>query len=81
VKRNFLFSFILGSLAHQKLYQTSGILHRDISPRNILINAGGADGDRGIIIDFDNAVRVDDDSPYARESIVVSAALLYVFVG
>ena len=66
--------------AHRKIFQISGILHRDISPRNILINPRGDDGDRGIIIDFDNAISVDNCSLYAKESIVVSFFLQAVVI-
>ncbi|KIJ52397.1 hypothetical protein M422DRAFT_243183 [Sphaerobolus stellatus SS14] len=44
-----------------------GIVHRDISPRNILIN-GGVGGNRGILIDYDNAVRYDQSTPFSNRS-------------
>jgi hypothetical protein len=48
-----------------------GILHRDISVRNILINEGGEEEDRGILIDLDHAIRVDDTSPYSTKLKIV----------
>ncbi|KIJ57185.1 hypothetical protein M422DRAFT_773853 [Sphaerobolus stellatus SS14] len=53
--------------AHRQLHQVAGVLHRDISPNNILLNPGGAEGNRGILIDFDIAVRIDDNSEFATK--------------
>ncbi|KAF8485564.1 hypothetical protein JB92DRAFT_1553740 [Gautieria morchelliformis] len=47
-------------LAHWQLHEVAGILHRDISLDSILINPGGAEGNCGILIDFDHAIRVGD---------------------
>ena len=39
-----------------------GILHRDVSPQNILAGKPAAqDGDRGVLIDFDMAIRYHAD--------------------
>jgi hypothetical protein len=62
----------ISSSAHRNLYEIAGILHRDVSVRNILINAGGEEGDRGILIDFDHAIRVGDTSPYSAKRKIVS---------
>jgi len=72
---NVLFAADVSKLAHKNLYQVAGVLHRDISLGNLLINSNGDAGDRGILIDFDNAVRIDDTSPYAQKYIVVSKRL------
>ncbi|KAF8584582.1 hypothetical protein K439DRAFT_1566433 [Ramaria rubella] len=53
--------------AHRNLYEIAGILHRDIKPENILINPDGEEGSRGILIDFDHAIRVADTSPYSTK--------------
>ncbi|KAF8588393.1 hypothetical protein K439DRAFT_1629854 [Ramaria rubella] len=46
-------------MAHRELYFKAGIIHRDISVGNLLINRGGREGNRGLIIDFDHAMRAD----------------------
>ncbi|KAF8573423.1 hypothetical protein K439DRAFT_1642992 [Ramaria rubella] len=46
-------------MAHRELYFKAGIIHRDISLGNLLINRGGQEGNRGLIIDFDQAIRAD----------------------
>ncbi|KHO00997.1 serine/threonine-protein kinase Sgk2 [Metarhizium album ARSEF 1941] len=51
--------------AHQSLYTTGNILHRDISPNNIIITdtkAANANGCRGMLIDLDLA-KVRDSGP------------------
>ncbi|KAF8584585.1 hypothetical protein K439DRAFT_1134675 [Ramaria rubella] len=53
--------------AHRNLYEKAGILHRDIKPENILINPNGDEGNHGILIDFDHAIRVTDSSPYSTK--------------
>ncbi|TDL29097.1 hypothetical protein BD410DRAFT_3664 [Rickenella mellea] len=53
-KRELLQTFIDVIDAHDKLYAEKGILHRDISLRNILITALG----RGLLIDMDFAIRM-----------------------
>ena len=49
-------------LAHRNIYSIAGILHRDIKPGNILICPDGEEGNRGILIDYDHAIRVTDTS-------------------
>ncbi|KAF8574728.1 hypothetical protein K439DRAFT_1624113 [Ramaria rubella] len=46
-------------IAHRELYFKAGIIHRDISLGNLLINREGREGNRGILIDFDHAMRSD----------------------
>ncbi|TEB25618.1 hypothetical protein FA13DRAFT_1692942 [Coprinellus micaceus] len=49
--------------AHQRLVDVR-VLHRDISHNNVLLGKeGAADGDRGVIIDFDMAFRATDTNP------------------
>ncbi|KAF8530000.1 hypothetical protein JB92DRAFT_557978 [Gautieria morchelliformis] len=67
-RRDLLLAFHDAVLAHQQLYEVAGILHRDISIGNILINPGGVKGNRGILIDFDHAIRVGDTSPYSTKA-------------
>jgi len=57
--------------AHRNLHDVAGILHRDVSVRNILINSEGAEGNRGILIDFDHSIRVGDTSPYSTKTKIV----------
>ena len=57
--------------AHRNLYEVGGILHRDIKPGNILINPRGVEGDRGVLIDFDHAIRTDNESPYSNKRKIV----------
>jgi len=57
--------------AHRNLHQVARILHRDISIRNILINPEGVEGDRGILIDFDHAIRLEEASRYSTMSKIV----------
>ena len=64
-----------GMVAHRRLHDVAGILHRDISIRNILINPDDIEGDRGILIDFDHAIRVGDISPYSTKTKIVFLGL------
>ena len=64
--------------AHRNLHDVALILHRDISVRNILINPDGTEGDRGILIDLDHAIRVGDMSPYSTKSKIVFILYFYV---
>ncbi|KIJ57174.1 hypothetical protein M422DRAFT_40685 [Sphaerobolus stellatus SS14] len=41
------------------------IFHCDISLNNILLNPGGKVGNRGILIDFDSAARIEENSEFA----------------
>ena len=59
------------SVAHRNVHDMAGVLHRDISVKNILINVEGVEGDRGILIDFDHAIRVGDTSPYSTKTKIV----------
>lgn len=58
--------------AHQSLYETGGILHRDISPNNIIIIDGHGDssnqndGFKGMLIDLDLAKTRDSGPSGAR---------------
>jgi hypothetical protein len=49
------------------VHEIAGVLHRDVSVRNILIKKEGEEGDQGVLIDFDSAIRVGDTSPYSRK--------------
>ncbi|KAF8588388.1 hypothetical protein K439DRAFT_657725 [Ramaria rubella] len=46
-------------MAHRELYFKARIIHRDISLGNLLINRKGQEGNRGFIIDFDQAMCAD----------------------
>ncbi|KIJ40545.1 hypothetical protein M422DRAFT_256519 [Sphaerobolus stellatus SS14] len=52
--------------AHRNLYEKAGILHRNVTPENILINPEDNKGNRGILANFDKAIRIDDKSPYSN---------------
>ena len=54
------------------MHSVAGILHRDIKPGNILINPAGEEGNRGILIDYDHAIRTADTSPYSTKRKIVS---------
>jgi serine/threonine protein kinase len=58
-------------VAHRNMYFVAGILHRDIKPGNILIYPEGEEGNRGILIDYDHAIRVTDTSPYSTKRKIV----------
>jgi serine/threonine protein kinase len=45
--------------AHHDLFEKAGILHRDISVGNLMVNASNPQ--EGVLIDFDLAVRVDNN--------------------
>ena len=57
------------------MYSVAGILHRDIKPGNILIYPGGEEGNRGILIDYDHAIRIADTSPYSTKKKIVGDSL------
>ncbi|KIJ57187.1 hypothetical protein M422DRAFT_83618, partial [Sphaerobolus stellatus SS14] len=63
--KEFILAFYDAVKAHRQLHQVAGILHRDISLNNILLNPGGEQGNRGILIDFDLATCINDDSEFA----------------
>ncbi|KAJ2495723.1 hypothetical protein GGH96_006279 [Coemansia sp. RSA 1972] len=44
--------------AHSVILKTSGYLHRDISPNNIMV-VGDGERVRGLLIDFDHAIKTD----------------------
>ncbi|KAJ8131717.1 hypothetical protein O1611_g1910 [Lasiodiplodia mahajangana] len=56
--------------AHQSLYMTGNILHRDISPNNIIITKPEtADGFKGMLIDLDQAKVRDSGTSEAQRQI------------
>ena len=57
--------------AHRSVYSVAGILHRDIKPGNIIIFPEGEEGNRGILIDYDHAIRIADTSPYSTKRKIV----------
>ncbi|KAJ4392640.1 hypothetical protein N0V85_006913 [Neurospora sp. IMI 360204] len=60
--------------AHQSLYVTGNILHRDISPNNIIMTDPRiADGFKGMLIDLDMAAKVgdDDDGPSGAQQKII----------
>ena len=58
-------------LAHHRMYSVAGILHRDIKPGNILIYPDGKEGNRGVLIYYDHAIRITDTSPYSTKRKIV----------
>ena len=66
---------VIVCLAHRRLYTVAGILHRDIKPGDILIYPDGEEGNRGIPIDYDHAIRIVDTSPYSTERKTVRESL------
>lgn len=54
-------------LAHRNLHDVAGILHRDIKPGNILINTEGEEGERGILIYFDHAIRTNNVTIFKKK--------------
>jgi len=65
-REELLIAFHDAVLAHRQLYCVAGILHRDISHSNILIDAGASEGNRGILIDFNQAIRINNTPPYSK---------------
>ena len=57
------------------MHSVAGILHRDIKPGNILIYPEGEEGNRGILIDYDHAIRSADASPYSMKRKIVGESL------
>ncbi|KAF8331123.1 uncharacterized protein EI90DRAFT_3058630 [Cantharellus anzutake] len=53
--------------AHHELHEKAGILHRDISPNNLMVDS--SDPTKGVLIDLDMAVR--DRNPDTGESLNV----------
>ncbi|KAF8488454.1 hypothetical protein JB92DRAFT_3016664, partial [Gautieria morchelliformis] len=66
-RKGLLLAFHDAVLAHRQLHEVAGILHRDISAGNILINPHGLQGNRRFLIDFDHAIRVGDTSSYSTK--------------
>ncbi|KAF8587455.1 hypothetical protein K439DRAFT_1630751, partial [Ramaria rubella] len=66
-RRELLLAYCDAFQAHHNLYKVAGILHRDIKPGNIVINPDGDESNRGILIDFDHAIRVADQSAYSMK--------------
>ncbi|KAF8587439.1 hypothetical protein K439DRAFT_825968 [Ramaria rubella] len=66
-RRELLLAYCDALQAHHNLYKVAGILHRDIKPGNIVINPDGDESNRGILIDFDHAIRVADQSAYSMK--------------
>ncbi|KIJ50807.1 hypothetical protein M422DRAFT_776795 [Sphaerobolus stellatus SS14] len=64
--KELLLSFYDVVIAHRNLYEKTGTLHRNVTPENILINPEGNEGNRGILANFDKAIRIDDESPYSN---------------
>lgn len=54
-----------------------GVLHRDISIGNILLNASPTDGNAGILIDLDHAVVVEEYKPLIEDTRTVSGSIVY----
>nr|DAB41628.1 TPA_exp: serine/threonine-protein kinase 2 [Thielaviopsis paradoxa] len=68
--------------AHKSLLMVGGILHRDISPGNLLVNRDKSDPQRlGLLIDLDHAALVDDDEGYRSASPVRAGTFLFMSVG
>ncbi|KIJ30181.1 hypothetical protein M422DRAFT_784073 [Sphaerobolus stellatus SS14] len=76
--KELLLSFYDAVRGHRQLHQAVGILHRNISIKNILLNAVGGGGNRGILIDFDNATRINDTSECSKRPIAEHIALCRV---
>ncbi|KIJ50821.1 hypothetical protein M422DRAFT_244768 [Sphaerobolus stellatus SS14] len=64
-RKELLLAFCDAAIAHRNIYEKAGILHRDITPENIMINADGEEGNRGFLIHFNRAIRIKGDSPYS----------------
>ncbi|KAJ2914088.1 hypothetical protein MD484_g6305, partial [Candolleomyces efflorescens] len=57
-----LLRILRDAIAGHRMLLRKGILHRDVSPQNILAGKPAAqDGDRGVLIDFDMAIRYHAD--------------------
>ncbi|KAJ3504408.1 hypothetical protein NLJ89_g7948 [Agrocybe chaxingu] len=63
-REQLLYAFRDAVAGHRRLWE-QGILHRDISANNILLgNSDAQVGDRGIIIDFETAIRLEPEQPF-----------------
>ncbi|KIJ52404.1 hypothetical protein M422DRAFT_43279 [Sphaerobolus stellatus SS14] len=58
-RKELLLAFHDAVLTHRNLRQVAGILHQEISVNTTIINAEGEEGNRGLLIDLDNAVPID----------------------
>jgi hypothetical protein len=62
---------LIPDFQHIAIYMRLLASFTDVKPGNILIHADGDDGDRGVLIDFDHAIRIDDTSPYSTKPKIV----------
>ncbi|CAA7267328.1 unnamed protein product [Cyclocybe aegerita] len=69
-REQLLYAFRDAVAGHRNLWDR-GILHRDISANNILLGDSDAPaGDRGIIIDFETAIRLESEQPLLGKATV-----------